>query len=96
MERNAEASRTIYEDFLGKFKQSEEVITEADARILSNATVALSPSSPKTSLNLAVGLVLGLMLGTLAVIAAEALNNRINSGEDIEEESHHFLHGVQR
>lgn len=86
LERNAEASRTIYEDFLGKFKQSEEVITEADARILSNATVALSPSFPKTSLNLAIGFVLGVMLGTLAVILAEALNNRVNSGDAIEEE----------
>ena len=84
LERNAEASRTIYEDFLGKFKQSEEIIANADARILSRAAVPLGPSFPKTSLNLAIGLILGMMLGALAVILAEALNNKVNSGDSLE------------
>lgn len=84
LERNAEASRTIYEDFLGKFKQSEEVIANADARILSRAAVPRAPSFPKTSLNLAIGMVLGMMLGTLAVILAEALNNKVTTGESLE------------
>ena len=88
LERNADASRTIYEDFLTKFKATneQESIVEADARILSRAAVALSPSFPKTTLNLAIGVVLGLMLGTLAVILAESLNNRVNTGDNIEED----------
>ena len=88
LERNAEASRSVYEEFLASFKQtsSQEGITSADARILSRAAVPLSPSFPKTTLNLAIGFILGIMLGTLAVILAESLNNRLNSGEDIEED----------
>ena len=88
LERDAEASRTIYEEFLAKFKQTneQESIVTADARILSRAAVALSPSFPKTTLNLAIGLILGLMLGTLAVILAESLNNRLNSGDSVEED----------
>ena len=88
LERNAEASRGVYEEFLASFKQtsSQEGITSADARILSRAAVPLSPSFPKTTLNLAIGFILGIMLGTLAVILAESLNNRLNSGEDIEDD----------
>ena len=88
LQRNADASRTVYEEFLATFKQtsSQEGITSADARILSRAAVPLSPSFPKTTLNLAIGFILGIMLGTLAVILAESMNNRLNSGEDIEED----------
>ena len=87
LERNAEASRSIYEAFLARFKQTNESegLAEPDARLLSSAPVPRVPSFPKTSLNLAVGLVFGLMLGVGAVVAAEALNSQISSGEEIEE-----------
>lgn len=90
LERNAEASRAIYESFLGTFKQTAEIegLAEADARILSRATVPTSPSFPKTSLNLAIGLVLGALIGMAAVIVSEALNSQIADGEDIEDAFH--------
>ena len=86
LERNAEASRAIYEAFLARFKETDETegLVEADARILSYAIVPLNAAFPKTSLNLIIGLVLGAMLGTVGVIASEALNSQISSGEDIE------------
>ena len=87
LERNADASRAIYESFLARFKQTneQEGLAEADARILSSAAIPPNPAFPKTSLNLVIGFVLGLMLGALAVIISEALNSQISSGEDIEE-----------
>lgn len=87
LERDAEASRKVYEEFLSTFKQADgqESLTQANARILSRAAVPLLAAFPKTSLNLAIGLMLGLLLGTLAVIAAESLNSQVNSGDDIEE-----------
>lgn len=87
LERSAEASRSIYEAFLARFKQTNESegLAEPDARLLSGAPVPRAPSFPKTSLNLGIGLVLGLMLGVGAVIGAEALNSQIASGDEIEE-----------
>lgn len=86
LERNAEASRTTYETYLERYKQidDQEDLAQADARILSRATVPVSPSFPKTSLNLAIGLVLGVMLGALVVMIIESLNSQISTGEDIE------------
>lgn len=86
LERNAEASRTTYETYLERYKQidDQEDLAEADARILSRATVPGVPSFPKTSLNLAIGLVLGGLLGGLMVIVIESLNSQISTGEDIE------------
>lgn len=86
LERNAVASRTTYETYLERYKQidDQEDLAEADARILSRAIIPGWPSSPKTSLNLMIGLVLGCMLGALVVIVIEALNSQISTGEDVE------------
>jgi len=87
LERDAEANRSIYEAFLARFKQTneQEGLAEPDARILSNAAVPNGPSFPKTSLNLILGLGLGLLFGTGAVIASETFATQISNGEEIEE-----------
>lgn len=86
LERNAEASRTTYETYLERYKQidDQEDLAQADARILSLATVPGVPSFPKTSLNLAIGIILGGLFGALMVILVESLNSQISTGEDIE------------
>ncbi|MEM6625327.1 MAG: polysaccharide biosynthesis tyrosine autokinase [Pseudomonadota bacterium] len=86
LERDAEASRTTYESFLANFKltSEQEGITEADARVLSRAVVPRSPSSPKTVLNLILGVVLGLGLGFIAALLAENIDNKISAGDEIE------------
>ena len=65
LERDAEASRVLYEDFISRAKETGEQddLAEADARILSSASVPTSPSSPKTAINLALGLILGGLVG---------------------------------
>lgn len=85
LEREAEASRTLYEAFLNRFKQIAEQsgIEQPDARIQSRASTPLAPSSPNTQLNLAIGLVLGLALGAVAVFLIELLERGLRTSEDV-------------
>lgn len=85
LEREAEASRTLYEAFLNRFKQIAEQsgIEQPDARIQSRASTPLAPSSPNIQLNLAIGLVLGLALGAVAVFLIELLERGLRTSEDV-------------
>ena len=49
LEREAEASRTLFESFLNRFRQTSEQndLATADARIVARAPVPVTPSSPK-------------------------------------------------
>ena len=87
LERNRDASRTLYENFLNKFKEidSQEGITEADARILSYAETPKAPALPRTNLNMALGIIMGLAMASALVLLLELLDNRVSSGEEIEE-----------
>lgn len=99
LERNAEASRSIYEAFLARFKQTneQEGLAEADARILSSAVVPNSPTFPKTSLNLVLGLFGGLFMAIGSVVAAETFASHISSGDEIEQRfSVPFLGNIPR
>ncbi|NDC57636.1 MAG: polysaccharide biosynthesis tyrosine autokinase [Alphaproteobacteria bacterium] len=85
LEREAEASRTLYEAFLNRFKQIAEQsgIEQPDARIQSRAGIPLGPSSPNTTLNLAIGVVLGLALGAVAVFLIELLERGLRTADDV-------------
>lgn len=86
LEREAEASRTLYEEFLARFKETnqQDSLAQADARIISDATASSTPSSPKPMMNLVIATFLGgLIAGALALIA-ELLDNNLSSGEDVE------------
>ena len=87
LERTAEASRTLYESYLNRYKEtsSQQGIEESDARIVSNAAIPLEQSSPKVPLNLALGLVLALGAGLGAVILAEMLDAGLATAEDVEQ-----------
>jgi len=88
LEREAEASRTLYQSFLEQFKQidDQEEITEADARVISAAVIPIRPSSPKTTFNLIVGLLLGTVMGFGAAVLAELLDQGLSTGADVERE----------
>ncbi len=89
LEREADASRTLYENFLERFKQNDdqENITEADARVISRAVIPREPSAPNTMLNLILGCLLGVFTGFGMVILAEILDNGLTTGEDVERET---------
>lgn len=88
LERNAEAVRTLYESFLGRFKQttSQEGIEESDARVVSEAKVPSSTSYPRKALNLGLGLLLALGAAVGVVVLMEALEGGLSVAEDVERE----------
>ncbi|MBP1861801.1 polysaccharide biosynthesis tyrosine autokinase [Rhizobium herbae] len=69
LEQRATALKTLYESYLGRYEEAaqQRSFPIAKARIISDAGVPTSPSSPKRTMVLALSIVLGFMLG--AVIA---------------------------
>jgi exopolysaccharide transport family protein len=86
LQRNAEASRTLYQGLLDRFKQttSQEGLEESDARVVSRAIIPNAPSSPNVPVNLMLGLVLALGAGLAGVVLAEMLDAGMATGEDVE------------
>ncbi|MDV7144301.1 GNVR domain-containing protein [Tropicimonas sp. TH_r6] len=86
LEREAEASRLIYEHFLGRLKETrvQQGIQQADSRILSAAVPPLEASSPSLGLNLALSVSLGLMVGAAVVLWHELRKDRVRSTEELE------------
>jgi exopolysaccharide transport family protein len=84
--RNAESAKTLYEAFLERYKQTStlEGMADADERIVSPASVPVVPSAPRTTLNMALALALGILGGMGAILLAEALSTSVLTAEDIE------------
>ena len=86
LEREAAANRTLFDTFLGRWKETgrQEEIQHADARILSRAMVPRSPSSPKTVRIVGAAFVFSVFLGVVLVFLVEQLDNGFRSSEQIE------------
>ncbi len=86
LQRNAEASKTLYQGLLDRFKQtsSQQGLEESDARIVSRAVIPSAPSSPNVPLNLALGLVLAVGAGIAGVVLAEMFDAGLATSEDVE------------
>lgn len=86
LEREAEASRTLYEDFLERFKETNQKddLAQPDARILTSASVPNSPSAPKTTVNLILGVFFGGAVAGALVLLSELRENHFSTGDDIE------------
>lgn len=86
LERTAEASRTLYESYLNRYKETstQQGIEQSDARVVSKAKIPTSQSSPKVALNLALGVLLALGAGVGAAAIAEMLDAGLATAEDVE------------
>lgn len=86
LERNAASVRSLYENYLNRFKETstQRGLEHTDARIVSTAKIPTQPSYPKKLLNLGLGVVLGVGLGLAAVALAEALESGVATSEDVE------------
>ncbi len=87
LEREAQASRDMFQKFNDRLKETTQVddITEADAVIESLAPTPGGPSFPNTSLNLAFGIMLGLALAGFAGLVTELLDSYLSSPEEVEQ-----------
>jgi capsular exopolysaccharide synthesis family protein len=84
--RTAEASRTLYESYLNRFKETttQQGLEQSDSRIVSKAKIPTRQSSPKIPLNLAAGLALGLICAFAAIMVAEGMDAGLTTAEDVE------------
>ncbi|HKU54700.1 MAG TPA: exopolysaccharide transport family protein [Rhizomicrobium sp.] len=79
LESNASSTRTMYEAFVQRLRQSQN-LDEAqtpESRIISSAPVPLRPAGPKRMLIVGASIPLGLLLGTFTALLLEKLAPRI-------------------
>ncbi|MEM7188425.1 MAG: polysaccharide biosynthesis tyrosine autokinase [Pseudomonadota bacterium] len=86
LEREAGATRQIYEYFLGRLKETsiQQGFRSADSRILSPAVVPATPSSPKSLLSILMALIIGLILGVASVLLRELRSKTFRIPEELE------------
>lgn len=87
LDRRAKTSQDVYESYLDRYKQTvaQSGAEQADARVISVAAVPLHLSSPSVPLCIALGLLMGLVLGTIAVVVVENTYRGLTTGEDVED-----------
>jgi uncharacterized protein involved in exopolysaccharide biosynthesis len=85
LERVADANRRVYEDFLGRFKESREIqnLRTADAEVISYAAPPNAPALPRTRVTLILATAVGLFLGLAIVFLLELLPKRFASSEEV-------------
>lgn len=97
LEREAEASRLIYEAFLSRLKEAsiQQGIQQADSRILSMAVVPRSPSAPRKTMILAISTFFGLAIGAFFTIFNESKSKgyAYRTAEDLENDTGYAVLG---
>ncbi|MGN6514785.1 MAG: AAA family ATPase [Rhizomicrobium sp.] len=71
LEANAASTRTMYEAFVTRLRETQGAEGLPDARIISTAAVPAHPSSPKRTLLAAASIPVGLLVGLLLALLAE-------------------------
>ena len=86
LNREAEASRLLYEYFLGRLKETsaQQGIHQADSRVLSEAVISRQASFPNKPLILALSGFLGLIIGAAIVLFRESQQNTFRTPQDLE------------
>lgn len=86
LERESDANKALYENFLNKFKQAnaESDIQQADARLVSPATPPTSPSYPNKTMTVGFTFVVSIFAGIAIAFLVERLDNGFRTAEQIE------------
>jgi chain length determinant protein EpsF len=83
--RDVENAQRTYDAIFARVNQTslESQNTQTNVSVLKRATPPVSPSSPKLTLNAAVAVVLGLLLGLGTAFVRELMDKRLRSDEDV-------------
>ncbi len=83
--RDLENSRSMYDAAIQRYYQTslESQFNQTNIAVLNTASIPEKPSSPKEFVNMALGLILGLVLGIGTTIILEVFNRRVRIEEDI-------------
>jgi succinoglycan biosynthesis transport protein ExoP len=86
LERVALTNRTLYEQFLQRFKETsdQQDIVEPDARIVSVAAPPVVPSTPGKKLFAAIGFTVSFLLGSALALVLERLDSGLRSAREVE------------
>ncbi|MEM7621394.1 MAG: polysaccharide biosynthesis tyrosine autokinase [Pseudomonadota bacterium] len=87
LQRIAQAERAAFNALLGRFKETsaQESLQTADARIISEATPAIKPSSPKKFLMIIGGIFVGIFVGISFAFLKEYFDNVLRSSSEVEQ-----------
>lgn len=86
LERQATTSRSLYEAFLARFKETREQqeIVEADSRLVAMAAPPNKPSTPGAKLFAAAGLLASGMIATILALLLDRLDRGLRSAREVE------------
>ncbi|MDD3182634.1 MAG: polysaccharide biosynthesis tyrosine autokinase [Alphaproteobacteria bacterium] len=87
LQREADANRTLYENFLGRFKQTTEQqeLQLPDTRIIARADIPTDPTFPKKWLFLIVSGIIGGLLGVIMAYLIEYFDRGYRTAPQLEE-----------
>jgi len=85
LERQAQANRTLYENFLTQFKQtqSQDSFQQPDADIISHAPVPTKPSFPQKAVLIILSALTSFVVGVLLALACQNLDVAIRSMDQV-------------
>ncbi len=86
LEREVQTNRQLYELLLGRLKESEVLgeVTKSNLRLVEPASTPDKPVKPKKAFNLAVGAMLGLLLGIGLALFNDYMDQTLHNRTDIE------------
>lgn len=86
LERAIKVSESTYIILLEKYQEARinEAMELGDIRVIDEARIPKYPIKPNKKLNLAIGGILGLMMGVMLVFFLEYMDNTIKTTEDVE------------
>ncbi len=87
LQREADSNRTLYENFLTRFKETgeQQEMKVADARIIAPADAPVKPAFPNKLLFMLVGLIIGSVLGVMAAYLVEYFDRGFRRSDGVEE-----------
>jgi polysaccharide biosynthesis transport protein len=88
LQREVDTNRTLYDGLLQRYKEIgiSGAVGTNNISIVDKASLPITPRSPRLSLNLALAFVAGLLLGILAALGLDYLDDSFKAPEDIERE----------